>query len=169
MPRTKTITEFRRDLKQMRAAIKKAFIDPIRIESGIVSKEIRRDVKATDIGRALWGRRRSGGSAGKPALSIKKRRTRISSTEGGIVGGVNVRGMAAMIILGGRTSAHTIKPNTGRLLSLGTNQVVTGGVRHPGSTIHSRGAIVDQSLGRAVKRLEKRLARTIDSVARRTL
>ena len=166
----KTIAQFRQDLKEIQSVIKRELVEPVRIEAGIVAKEVRRDVKATDIGRALWGRRRSGrGTSGKPPLVIKKRRTRVSSSEGGIIGGVDIRGMAALAILGGRTSAHTIKPLAGNVLSFGSGEVVTGSVRHPGSTIRSRGPIVDKAMARALGRLEKRLARMIDSIARKAL
>lgn len=165
----KTIMQFRQDLKEIQSQIKRELVEPVRIESGIVSKEVRRDVKATDIGRALWGRRRRGGAAGRPPLVIKRRRARISATEGGVVGGVDIRGMAALVILGGRTSAHTIKPQRASVLSFGPDQVVSGGVRHPGSTIRSRGPIVDKALDRAIVRLEKRVVRMFESITRRAL
>ena len=165
----KTIRQLRGDLKEITAQIKRELVDPVRIESGIVSKEIRRDVKATDIGNALWGRRRKGGKSGRPPLVIKRRRARISASEGGVIGGVDIRGMAALVILGGRTSAHTIRPRTASVLSFGPDQVVSGGVRHPGSSIRSRGPIVNKAMDRAIGRLEKRVAATFESVARRAL
>ena len=165
----KTIMQFRADLKEIKVQIKRELIDPVRLESGHVAADIRRGIKATDIGRALWGRRRKGGTSGRPPLVIKRRRARISASEGGIVGGVDVRGMAALIILGGRTSAHIIEPREASVLSFGPDEVVTGSVRHSGSLISSRGPIVDKALDRALPRLEKRIERTFESVARRAL
>lgn len=163
----KTFAQFRQDLKEIKRELKRELVDPVRLESGHVAADIRRDVKATDIGKAIWGRRRRATQAGRPPLVIKRRRARISSSEGGVIGGVDVRGMAALLILGGRTLAHTIAPSQSDVLSFGPDEVVTGGVRHPGSNIRSRGPIVDRSLDRAIGRLEKRIVRTFESVARR--
>ena len=165
----KTIGQFRQDLKEIKSALKRELVDPVRLESGHVAADVRRGIKSTDIGRALWGRRRKGSASGRPPLVIKRRRARISATEGGVVGGVDIRGMGALVILGGRTGAHVIKPQAASVLSFGPDQVITGGVRHPGSNIRSRGPIVDKAMDRAIVRLEKRIVRVLESIARKAL
>lgn len=87
-------------------------------------------IRSRGIGRALWGKGRS-----TATLSLKVERVKRSGTT--LSGGLEAKGVAAMIDQGGMTKPHVIKPKNGTVLALKLpgGRAFARAVRHPGSRI----------------------------------
>lgn len=143
------------------------------IRAGIaeVRKGARKDLINTELGRALWtrGGRRRRSQGTKPPLVLKTIRARLSRSEGAWVGGIRIKGFAALIEQGGKTDAHIIRARAANKLvfTAGGKLVAVRAVRHPGSIIRKR-PFVEKRLRSIIPVLEatlsSRLSKLFDRV-----
>lgn len=110
--------------------VAKAQFNAIRSYSRFLVKKTIDGIRTKGVGRALWGAKRKGATLMVRTAPIRKVGT-------GWKTGVHLKGLAAMMELGGRTEKHPIK---GNLSFLGTHQwagrtIRTQEVNHPGSPI----------------------------------
>lgn len=167
----KSISQFRRDIRILRKEIEKVALPAMRGFQAEVRKRARKGYKSTALGRALWGRgRTSNRSSSRPPLVLKTIRARLSGTQGGFIGGVSIRGIAALIETGGRIERHTIhgRPFLYFNPKGGGSLVRARTVRHPGAQVRKLPAvqsgmvrirpIVERIMRHNLERLFKRVA-----------
>ena len=143
-------------------------------EPNLVANAIRRVVRSarTDgmnrmrsrgIGLALFRRR---------AFDLRQivKTIRIRQEGNAIIGGVEVKGIAALIEMGGRTLPHPIKPKLGTMLALKLPQgrVFARAVNHPGSRIPAQPSL-RPALNAAMPRLATEIDEALAAAARKEL
>jgi len=137
----KSLAQFRQDLKILRKDLERVALPTIRGFTAEVRKQARKDYKSHPLGRALWGRSREN-RATNPPLVLKTIPARLSGTEGGYIGGLAVKGIAALIETGGTISPHRIH-GTPFLYFEGSDGglVRARTVRHPGAKVRQLSSV----------------------------
>lgn len=130
----KSIEQFRKDIKILRKDIEKVAIPTIRGFTAEVRKRARKDYRSRSLGRALWGRGRKK-TATHPPLVLKTIPARLSASSGGFIGGLRVKGIAALIETGGSIERHRIKGNPFLYFESKGKLVRARVVRHPGAKV----------------------------------
>ena len=168
-----TIDEFRKRLGILASTgqIDKAMKPPMRLALRLAKKEIRRSLKATPLGAALWKGSKASRS-GKPRLSVGK--STVARGSSGLEAKFSLKGVAAMIDKGGKIDSHKIRPRGATELafpgsgSFSGNVVRVREVNHPGAIVR-RENIVAPILRRGVRDLERDSAKALDGLTRRVL
>lgn len=137
----KSLAEFRKDLKILRKELEKVALPTIRGFTAEVRKQARKDYKRHALGRALWTRPRANRSS-NPPLVLKTIPARLSATHGGYIGGLAVRGIAALIETGGTIESHIIRGNPFLYFQAGEGKLVRArAVRHPGAKVQKLSSV----------------------------
>lgn len=134
-----SVLQFRGAIREIRREIDRVALPTVRHFIGEVRKETRTKLRATSLGKALWGGRKTRGTASsRPPLVLKTIRAALSRSEGGFIGGVKITGLAANIALGKPTEPHSVRARSSGFLVFRTQSgdvIRTRSVRHPGSKV----------------------------------
>lgn len=146
-------------MRTLRKNLDKVGLPPVRAFTAEVRKAARKRLRATELGAALWTRsgQRARSQGTRPPLVLKTIRARISRSEGAFTGGVLLKGFAALIETGGRTSQHTIRAKNAPYLVFRSRSgalVRTRSVSHPGSSIRRR-PFVQSEIRRSIPSVER--------------
>jgi len=155
-----TIPEFRERVRGMSKLLDKVGLPIVRQYTALIRKEARTGYRGTSIGKKLWGRGRRTGS---PTLSLKTIRAALSRSERAWVGGIKIKGMAAIMEQGGSTAPHIIRPRTAAYLyfpSPGGGLIRASSVRHPGSRIR-RYPVIERAQKRTLPEVKKAMERAV--------
>lgn len=158
-----TVPEFRERVRGMSKALNKVGLPIVRRYTSLVRKEARTGYRGTSIGKKLWGR---GKRTGSPTLSLKTIRAVLSRTERAWVGGIKVKGMAAIMEQGGKTAPHIIRPRVSAYLyfpSRSGGLIKASSVRHPGSQIR-RYPVIQRAQKRTISEVRKSMETAISKL-----
>lgn len=147
-----TIAQFRKGLKSWQREIRKETLRPMRSYLRDVRKRARKQYKNTELGRALWRRRRKGGNSPPLVVDLGGRKARLtprySTSQKAWIGGTRVAGIAQRIETGQRIQSHRIRARSGPFLFF---QVPGGGfakkrsVQHPGAPVQRKKVILRET------------------------
>lgn len=151
--------------------IKSAYLKPFRTEIKAARAEAEAEILKSSLGKRLWGgtSNLTNPGAGTPRFLIGAPRLRFSKSETLFVGGFKILGMAALMVKGGRTESHLIKPKRGRFMRFseraGGDDVFAQVVRHPGGAV-KRVDVIQRILEKRAARFAPEAARALDEAAR---
>lgn len=170
MPRRFTLDSYRLALsRDFVRGILKGIQKATQGEAKIFRREVRAEIKRTSIGKALWGRGRK--KKGGMSLSMKAIPFRFSQTNDAFIIGSKLKGVASMLVEGGRIKSHAIEPAKASVLAFtsGGADAFATRVDHPGMSIPGNRRLVEKPLDRFADRTGSAMARLIDKTAKKTL
>lgn len=169
---TKTVSGFRQRIKLLTKEINRVALPSVRSFIAEVRKGARKDLRRTALGKALWTKRgRTSRRQGtRPPLVLKTIRARLSRTEGAWIGGIRLKGFAALIETGGRTAPHTIRARSAPALVFRVDGTLirTQSVRHPGSSIRRRPFIQKRMRG-SIQQVQRVMSRNMNRLFKRVV
>lgn len=162
-----TLEQFTKRLGQFASQreLDKAMKPPLRKAMRLGKKGIRRALKETTLGAALW---KTKDKSGKPSLSLGK--TRVERGASGLEAHFTIKGIAASIDQGGKIAPHKIRAR-GELLAFEGTKGSAGIIRvrevnHPGAIVRRQNT-AQPIMDRGIRALEKDVADEFDKLARR--
>jgi hypothetical protein len=152
------LRELARRMRALEANKHKPLLKAARVAVGAARAEAIKGFRATGIGRKLWGARGKG--AGAALMVAYKPRPRWSKSQQKVVGGLETKGIPALIEHGGRTKPHAIRPKLAGALAGSLFHPVSGSINHPGSNVPKR-----PQLYPAMRKAAQRIAPYLDREA----
>lgn len=149
--------------------VKSAYLKPFRDEIRAARNESEQELLRSPLGRKIWGgtSNLSSPGPGKPRFLVGSPKLRFSKSETHFVGGFKILGMAALMIKGGRTESHIIKPVRAQFLRFDVrgDSVVTKIVNHPGGGVREVN-VIQKILEKRVARFKPAAIQQLDKAAR---
>lgn len=162
------IQRYGETLSKYARRLRSAYLKPYRDLIRLMRNETEHEILKTQLGKHLWG-----GSSnienpgpGKPRFLMGKPRLRFSNTQTVFLGGFKVNGMAALILKGGRTERHLIRPVRAERLrfEVGGADVFAKAVGHPGGPVE-RVPVLERIVDRRAAQFPGLASRAMDKAA----